>query len=301
MIGRGSTLREGLLAATGCLMAACQPLPHPLAGPMPPQASAILTLPDSVGILVPPVRNAPPAAADALAAAMAEAFRNVDIPASTTSSNQRSLRLVGDAAGSSVTGDRAAVRVQWTLIDADGKVVGSDLQQRTMAAADWTQAAPHTVSDMAQGEAAVLSAIVQGAAPVDVKPVHRVVVRPVTGAPGDGNQSLTLAIAFALKKASIDVVPNIGSTPMPGVLAVQGAVLVEPSAQPGQQHAVITWSILHPDGSTAGQVKQDNTVPRGSLDGPWGEIALAVGNAAAGGIAEVVNRTPVSTEAPPKS
>ncbi|HWK44140.1 MAG TPA: hypothetical protein VNT30_05455 [Stellaceae bacterium] len=298
MSGRGSTLFWTLLTTTGCLMAACQPLPHPLAGPTPPQATAILTLPDSVGVVVPPVRNAPPAPSAALSAAVADAFRKADIPASTTTGNRRSLRLIGDASGTAVTGDQAAIRIQWNLVDADGKTVGSDLQQRTMTATDWAQATPEMLAGMAQGEVAVLSAMVQGTAPVEVKPVHRVVVRPVTGAPGDGAKSLTRAIAFALQKVSIDVIPAGASTPTDGVLAVQGDVLVE-AARPGQQHVVITWSVLRPDGSVAGQVKQDNTIPQGSLDGIWGEIALAIGNAAADGIAEVVNRAPISGAVPP--
>ena len=45
-----------------------------------------------------------------------------------------------------------------------------------------------------------------------------------------------------------------------------------------------------PAGHEAGKVSQLNSVPAGSLDGPWGAIALAAATEAAGGIHEVIDR-----------
>src|SRR5579862_8324266 len=56
-------------------------------------AASVLTPPDSVGILVMPVSDAPPQAASGIAEAMATALQAADIPASTNASNRRSFRL----------------------------------------------------------------------------------------------------------------------------------------------------------------------------------------------------------------
>ena len=45
-----------------------------------------------------------------------------------------------------------------------------------------------------------------------------------------------------------------------------------------------------PDGKTLGDVKQANDVPRGALDQGWGPAALAVAEAAATGIFDIVKR-----------
>src|SRR5882757_8616037 len=79
------------------LLAACQPLPHPFAHDTPPPNSPILTPPDSAGIMVEPVAGAPEPTAHDLAAAMAKALRDDDVPASTNASNRGSYRLAGSA------------------------------------------------------------------------------------------------------------------------------------------------------------------------------------------------------------
>ena len=58
----------------------------------------------------------------------------------------------------------------------------------------------------------------------------------------------------------------------------------------GRQHVKVSWALQRADGSEIGEVSQENAVPAGSLDGPWGDIAFAVANAAAPGVAELIQR-----------
>jgi hypothetical protein len=219
---------------------------------------------------------------------MAEALRNHETPASTLGGNRRSLKLTGDAAETRVSGDRAAVQILWVLTDADGKTLGTDQQRRDLATTDWARGSAAALAGLAESEVAVLTPLVQDTPPVAVKTARRVAVRTIAGAPGDGERSLTRAITFALQKADLEVTPDASSA-----LIVFGRVTVEPAPQPRQQHVTISWSVLKPDGSSAGEVKQENTIPQGSLDGAWGEIALAVASAAVDGLVEVINRTPI--------
>ena len=50
----------------------------------------------------------------------------------------------------------------------------------------------------------------------------------------------------------------------------------------------IDWRVLEPSGTTKGTVSQENTIPKGSLNGPWGAIADAAAGAAVPGIKKLV-------------
>src|SRR6185437_7011991 len=105
-----------LLALTA---AACQPLPRPFAGDVPPDA--LLSPRDSPGIYVAPVAGAPSPVAGDLAEAMAAALRDADIPASTRGRNKGSFELRGEAKEQPLPGDRVEIIVDWELLAADGR------------------------------------------------------------------------------------------------------------------------------------------------------------------------------------
>src|SRR5712691_2073752 len=95
------------------LLAACQPLPHPFAHDIPLPDSPILTPPDSAGVMVETVTGAPEPVAHDLAAAMALALQDQDVPASTGASNRGSYRLSGKATTSDVGGGDLLVTIGW--------------------------------------------------------------------------------------------------------------------------------------------------------------------------------------------
>jgi hypothetical protein len=105
-----------------------------------------------------------------------------------------------------------------------------------------------------------------------------VVVQPVTGAPGDGETSLTDAMRRHLQAAGVKLAEG---SPPSNAYTVKGSVQLG-AADSGQQPIVIRWLVVDPSGKTMEKtVVQRNKVPQGSLDTQWGQVAdLAAGEAA---------------------
>lgn len=109
------------------------------------------------------------------------------------------------------------------------------------------------------------------------------IVPAVVGAPGDGASSLTQAIQRQLSTNGV----ALTQTPGPSAYTVQGRVQMGPPTN-GKQAIKIEWQVLDPAGKRVGAVTQNNVVPQGSLDGPWGRVAEAAAGAAAKGILKLL-------------
>jgi hypothetical protein len=114
----------------------------------------------------------------------------------------------------------------------------------------------------------------------------RVAVRKVDGAPGDGNNSLASSLTAVLKHQDIELVDAANGKPE---LNVDCDVKLDP-AKNGEQHVKIVWHVSRVAGGEVGQVAQENDVPHGRLDGPWGDVAYSVAMAAQDGILQLVAR-----------
>jgi hypothetical protein len=112
----------------------------------------------------------------------------------------------------------------------------------------------------------------------------RVFVPDVTGAPGDGDTTLTAQLRRKL--------PLLGDTVQAGVggadYTVRGVVKVGPVEQAAQR-VEINWTVTDAAGAECGRVTQINQVPAGTLDHYWGDIAQVVTDQAAGGVHEVIS------------
>ncbi|MFT3987419.1 hypothetical protein [Aestuariivirga sp.] len=121
----------------------------------------------------------------------------------------------------------------------------------------------------------------------DIIPGHAVIkvvaVVPVEGSPGKGNGELTEAMRRTLKAAGWPVVEE----PRADALVVRGKVDLA-KAQGGNQKVAVHWVVETPQGKSLGDVKQDNSVPAGSLDQGWGPAATAVADAASSGIFDII-------------
>ncbi len=109
------------------------------------------------------------------------------------------------------------------------------------------------------------------------------IVPAVTGAPGDGGSSLTLAIQRELSKHGM----SLANTPDARSYKVEGKVALG-ATKDGKQPIQIDWNVLDPSGKKLGTVSQKNEVPQGSLDGAWGKTADAAAAAAAQGIIKLL-------------
>jgi hypothetical protein len=124
------------------------------------------------------------------------------------------------------------------------------------------------------------------------KPVAPAVAKPVpfayiavAGAPGDGEQALSAALAKRLSAAGIKPATALAAN----VYSVEGIVKVT-AAKGGRQAVRIDWTIFGPDGATLGGVSQTKLVRKGSLDKKWGAAADAAARAAANEIAKLLPR-----------
>ena len=113
-----------------------------------------------------------------------------------------------------------------------------------------------------------------------------VVVAPVSGAPGDGQRSLTTALKKRLYAGGV----KLANGPAVNVYMVKGSVSLA-DASGGKQTIRIDWQVLDPSGKKLGTVSQQNMIPKGSLNGPWGAIADAAAGAAAAGIIKLLPKS----------
>ncbi|MEG6510179.1 hypothetical protein V6C03_14510 [Methyloligella sp. 2.7D] len=108
-------------------------------------------------------------------------------------------------------------------------------------------------------------------------------VAPVTGAPGDGNRALPAALKKRLAAKGVKLTSSRGTN----VYTVQGQVGVK-DAGSGKETVRLDWKVIDPNGRRLGTVSQENTIPKGSLSGPWGAIADAAAGAATDGIVKLL-------------
>lgn len=273
--------RFALLALIACaLVAACGNLPRPFQPDEKGESNRLLILPDRGGVIVLPVAGLPEPIAVGLAERMADALRRENIPATTGEGNRASYQLEGE-----------------TTIDADGVPVAS-FELRDPRS---TLVKSHRVKldRSVQGGAGLdLAAIARDAAPVLAAALQPEAVSPppprlalrigeVTGAPGDGGVALARSLGYALRRTGI----KVAQTGDADSAVVHGAVTIVPRG-PKLRSVAILWTVLAPDGTELGQVRQENDVTQDFIDRAWPEMASAVAEGAAEGLADLIDQMP---------
>lgn len=112
------------------------------------------------------------------------------------------------------------------------------------------------------------------------------VVPSVSGAPGDGAQSLSQAMQKELTRNGIQLAAGPSAT----AYKVEGKVQMG-QGRSGTQPIQIEWQVKDPKGNKLGTVSQKNEIPQGSLDGPWGQTAEVAAAAAAQGVIKLLPQT----------
>jgi hypothetical protein len=273
--------------AVGSLVAACE-LPHPFAEDRPP--ASLTTIRDGVGLSVAPVEGGPRGTAEKLGGAVARALQNRDIPASARTTGPASNQLNGHIETMPSGSDKSTVLAVWVLRDASGKLIGQRTERLEAPSGEWDSGKDETVAKLADASAANLAALLQDEPAKEIAAAAggqtRVAVRKISGAPGDGGESLAKAVALVLKRQDVTIVDDPKAV---SDLYVDCEVTVTP-AKPDKQHVKIVWHVRRADGAEIGTVAQENDVPKGILDGHWGDVAYNVALAASGGLAELVAR-----------
>jgi hypothetical protein len=282
------------LFAVAAMLAGCQPLPHPFADDRPP--ADLLTVRDSAGVSVAPIAGEPVAVAAKLGAATAQALLERDIPASDKTTSLGSYLLYGRLVPSLADHGSTTVTAYWRLYDAEGHMVGERNSKIEAKTGDWEAGDAKPIGQLAAASAAGIAPLLADEAPAETAKAAatgapsgagrvRVAVRGINGAPGDGAKSLAAAVATVLRQQDLAIVES-GQKPD---LTIDGEVSLAP-VKPDKQHVKIVWRVLRADGVEIGTVGLENDVPRGLLEGPWGDLAYSVAMAAGEGLLQLVAR-----------
>lgn len=288
MIARGGQLPAVLTLAIAGLIAGCQPLPHPFADDRP--AADLVTVRDSVGVAIGPINGGPPDSVDKLGPALAAALLKRDIPASDRTTSLGSYQLYGQVGIANPKAGKPALVAAWHLYDAQGKLLGEPTVRLDAAPKEWDAGDEKLVSKLAAATAEAVAPLLQDQPPSAAKVAAdpgktRLAIEGVKGAPGDGGESLAKAVAAVLKNQDVTVVGDSKKAD----LRLDGEVSVAPPSS-GKQHVKIVWRLRRADGAEIGTVGQENDVPKGMLDGAWGDIAYSVAVAAGDGLMALVAR-----------
>jgi hypothetical protein len=265
-------------------------------------------------IAIAPIIGATPQVADELSGALVAAGKD------------RGLSFVPDGGNANYTlrgylvatteGRGSKITYIWDVNDAQGsrvtRVTGEEVIASRSGSDPWSGVDSTAIRSIAGKTASQLAASVprsRGSAPAvaasDPAPAARpqaaapastasvaspkangVLVQPVAGAPGDGQRSLTVALKKKLYAGGV----KLANGPAVNVYTVKGSVKLA-DASGGKQSIRIDWQVLDPNGRKLGTVSQQNTIPKGSLNGPWGAIADAAAGAAADGILKLLPKS----------
>jgi len=251
------------------VLAACGDLPRPFQ-PAEKALPEILeeALGPRAGVFVEPVPETPEADSARLTENLVQALRALGVAAGRHASNRASYRILAQPGAAGV--------MRWSLAAPGGEIVFHFDDQGA--------------GDRAAIVARRFAAILNPATPAAVNASPSLAVQPVDGAPGDGRHSLTQAMRRALVLSGFESAISLESASF----IVLGSVYVVDSPDSNlHQSITVDWTVLSPDGARIGTVSQSNVLPRGALDGAWGEVARVVAENGAQGIVAMLARVGV--------
>jgi hypothetical protein len=285
-----ATIRFAICVVWAAVLAvsACAPLPKPFAGEgeVREVGEAIVHGTFTKGIQVDPVEDTAPIMSNLLARTTVDSFEPYGLPAGVAPFDASEYVLYGRAKYDKNPNAIPYVTILWQLSNKDGLLL-ADLEQPVDAtSAEWEFGTPEVIIRVAEDVAHRVAAIIAGIAPAEEAPApdKGIFVMPVEGAPGDGDFSLTRAIAEALKARGT----RLTRYREQAKYVLTGVMQVSPSVQ-GRQGVRITWRLTRPDGKEVGKAEQENTVPSGTFDTHWMATARMIAAAAVDGIHEVVS------------
>ncbi len=256
--------------------AACQPLPQVMERD---KASALLALPESVGVRVGRIHGATPELENRLRRDLEGALHRRGLPASRRAGNRLSYRVTGRVELAAMPDGFAPSGLAWELRDWEGRLAGRFEQQ---VEGGRQEALAVLLEELADEVAERVRAESPGAGdPVRLK----ISVAPISGAAPEATAPLLRALEAALAGGGLDVVPPAA----PSHLHVFGSVEVGPDHS-GLRELRLGWSVVWSDGNEVGRVDQANAVPAEWLEGAWTSLAAAAAEGAASGIADLVFR-----------
>lgn len=255
-------------------------------------SNPLLANPSGAGIGILPPAGIDRGTAKIIADRIAEELRQQEIPAEAVNrTGALGFTAEGNLRESLVDDSIATLTFDWRLLNRLGQIVTRIEQTVSVDSAGWTNGTPAAAGRVATDMAARLAYML--APPIETerrqfqgKPwdgLTATIQRPPS-APGDGAQALGNAMANRLARE--------GFKPANGQPDVIFAAMVSVTRYDAvQDDIVIIWQILTPEGQNLGEVRLDNRIPTGELDGSWGMIAEAIVDGAMPGLLEIITET----------
>ena len=256
----------------GCLLlAGCGAIVYPSDGGRTSRAAD--GPPPKIRLVVVPIDGPPIPMARILADAVVQEFSASGVEATLGGYGQYVLK---GKAETNVTDPNVPfiTVIHWTLDDDTGKRIGIYSQGVEGSRMQWEYGDPVIVRNVGKGAATPILAMIRDdvlTVPVAAPVRTAVLVKPVLGAPSDGNQRLTRAITAGIQNAGYALTDD----PSQAGYVLEGLVDVDP-AQGGRQRVRIVWKVVTGDGREVGRAAQENTLPTESLEGPWDRVAVTV-------------------------
>jgi hypothetical protein len=231
-------------------------------------------------------------APEAFTPAMIRALAKHDVPATTAATPgafQLELRLEEAKSSSGLL----LLGLLWEIRDAKGLALGHHEQRARLQEGPWRAGDEPLMRSIAGEAAQALAKLLleneNAPAPEPAKTKFlRIALEPITGAPGDGADSLRIAIKASLKLEQIEAIEDPGDSDVAYVLSAR--VKVTPAGK-GTETVTLVWTLFDLDGRELGQVEQENALPAGRLSGRWGEAATMAAQGAAMGLTDLIRRT----------
>ena len=178
--------------------------------------------------------------------------------------------------------------IEWALTKPTGELMATFRYSFKATSMDWEYGSPQIIREIGEGTASALAKKISGPFDSAEQPVilkTGLWIHPISGAPGDGNLSLTRAIKHALGNAGMVIIKKRSDAEF--VLKAQ--VRIDPPKL-GKQHVELDWIVFSNEDQEIGIATQKNTVPVGTFKGRWGEMALMIAAAASNSVIDIVNR-----------
>ena len=280
-----------LLMCAGFVLAACE-LPRPFAHQGPVFENNLIQLPTGDGVRVVVADGLAPEIAGPLRQAAIKALSDAGIPASGEATLMRGYVLTGAVQiEEPESGRPEAARFVWQLTGRDGLALGAFDKEISGPSIGWLGRDPAMfelvardasvqVASLLRDRGAQRQGTVDGVTEAAIQAEEPTFYfKGVNGAPGDGNASLSRAMASALKRSGAPMAESADKATH--ILA--GTVEAE-ARDPLVSVVSIVWQVSARDGKDVGKISQRNPVKTALIQDHWGELAHIVAGAAVDGI-----------------